>query len=78
MLFGFNAFLITDNIKRTTGDILYDGEDIIKLGAKYRAVLGYMLQTQGYYEYMSARNFLFYIAELKGVKKKAVRIHTDR
>lgn len=69
--------LITDNIGRTGGEILYDGKDIIKLGAKYRELVGYMPQVQGYYEYMSARNFLFYLAELKGIKKKAARIQID-
>ena len=65
--------LITDNVKRGSGDILYNGKDIIKMGADFRALVGYMPQQQGYYEQFSARNYLFYIAELKGLKKKAAK-----
>lgn len=65
--------LITDNIKRDTGTISYDGTDILKLGAIYRSYIGYMPQQQGFYEQFSARVFLFYIAELKGIHKKPQR-----
>ncbi len=36
--------LITDNIPRTEGQILFDGTDIRKLGRDFRRVLGYMPQ----------------------------------
>ena len=39
--------LITDNVKRETGDILYNGKDVLKLGGAFRSVLGYMPQQQG-------------------------------
>ena len=39
--------LITDNVKRDQGQILYNGTDILKLGKSYRSVLGYMPQQQG-------------------------------
>ena len=64
---------ITDNVKRTSGDILYNGTDILKLGASFRALIGYMPQQQGFYENFSARMFLFYMAELKGIRKKEAR-----
>ncbi len=41
--------LITDNIARQDGEILFDGTDIKTLGKGYRAVVGYMPQTQGFY-----------------------------
>ncbi len=69
--------LITDNIKRDTGTISYDGTDILKLGAAYRSCIGYMPQQQGFYEQFSARSFLFYIAELKGLPKKAAKKQID-
>lgn len=59
--------LITDNLKRSSGNILYDGTDILKLGRKFRKKLGYMPQQQGYYEDLSAGTFLKYMAEVKGV-----------
>ena len=62
-------YLITDNIRRDSGEITYDGKDIIKMGAKYREMIGYMPQQQGFYEHFSARTFLYYMAELKGLKK---------
>lgn len=65
--------LITDNIKRDTGTISYEGTEILKLGATYRSYIGYMSQQQGFYEQFSARVFLFYVAELKGIRKKAAR-----
>lgn len=62
--------LLTDNLKRETGEILWDGTDIRTLGKKYRNVLGYMPQQQGYYEDFSAAAFLKYMAHLKGMRKK--------
>lgn len=62
--------LLTDNLKREKGDILYNGTEILKLGKKYRNDLGYMPQQQGYYEELSAGAFLMYMARLKGMKKK--------
>ena len=62
--------LITDNVKRTEGQILWDGTDILKLGASFRALLGYMPQQQGMYSDFSARAFLRYMADVKGLKRK--------
>lgn len=33
--------LVTDNLQRTGGSILYNGNDISKLGAAYRRKIGY-------------------------------------
>jgi len=44
------------------------GTDILKLGRKFRAILGYMPQQQGFYEDFSPKAFLKYMAEIKGVK----------
>ena len=65
--------LITDNVSRDSnngGNILYDGEDILKLGKKFRAIVGYMPQQQGFYEDFSPNAFLKYMAEVKGLKRK--------
>ncbi|MBQ4283310.1 MAG: ATP-binding cassette domain-containing protein [Lachnospira sp.] len=66
--------LITDNVSRDRGaeggKVLYDGEDILKLGKKFRALVGYMPQQQGFYEDFSPKAFLKYMAEIKGVKGK--------
>lgn len=57
--------LITDNVKRDEGNILWDGKDILKLGKDFRKVLGYMPQEQGMYSDFSARAFLRYMADAK-------------
>lgn len=69
--------LIADNLKRTSGSILFDGADILSLGRAFRAQLGYMPQQQGFYEAMTADTFLFYMAELKGIKKRNTRREID-
>lgn len=60
--------LITDNIKRTSGEILYDGQDILAMGAAFRKRLGYTPQLQGMYEEFTAGQFMRYIGALKGMK----------
>jgi len=62
--------LLTDNVKRDQGQILWDGEEILKMGKAYRKLLGYMPQQQGCYEDFSAGAFLIYIGQLKGMSKK--------
>ena len=62
--------LITDNVKRNEGQILWNGTDILKLGKRFRAKLGYMPQQQGMYNDFSARAFLRYMAEVKEIPKK--------
>lgn len=68
--------LITDNIKRTAGEILYDGREILGMGAAYRKKVGYTPQLQGMYEEFSAGQFLRYIGALKGMKHKACKEQT--
>ena len=62
--------LITDNVKRNEGQILWNGTDILKLGKRFRAKLGYMPQQQGMYNDFSARSFLRYMAQIKEIPKK--------
>ena len=69
--------LITDNIKRTGGEVLYNGTDILSLGAKFRKNVGYTPQLQGMYEDFTARAFLHYIGSLKGMKHKEIKAQTE-
>ena len=62
--------LITDNVKRNEGQILWDGTDILKLGKTFRGKRGYMPQQQGMYNDFSARAFLRYMAQIKEIPKK--------
>ena len=65
--------IITDNLNSDSGKVLYDGEDIKKLGKGYRSVLGYMPQQQGLYDDFTVNRFLWYMSALKGLKKKEAK-----
>lgn len=51
----------------TEGEILYNGHNIEKLDERYRELLGYLPQQFGYYKNDSPRQYLRYIAALKGI-----------
>lgn len=55
----------------TEGEILYDGTDIISLDEKYREVIGFLPQQFGYYKNYTPRQYLRYLAALKGIEKSA-------
>lgn len=61
--------ILTENLSADRGSILVDGTPTDKMGAEYRALLGYMPQQQGLYPHFTARRFLYYIAALKGMQK---------
>ncbi len=61
--------LLTDTIKRTSGNIYFNGEEVNKLKTSYRQRIGYMPQQQGMYDGFSAERYLYYISKLKGVKR---------
>ena len=62
--------LISDNLKRSTGEILWNDQEILSLGRKFRKVLGCMPQQQGYYDRMTVDFFLRYLSQLKGIPPK--------
>ena len=65
--------IITDNLKADSGAVLYNGEIAHKLGREYRSILGYMPQQQGLYDDFTLNRFLWYMAALKGLKKKEAK-----
>lgn len=62
--------MICTLLEPTSGQILYDGEDIFQLKEHYRDIVGYLPQKFGYYPDFSAYDFLMYIAILKGFSQK--------
>lgn len=70
--------LITDNVSRDGGSILFEGKDVLTLGKAFRERLGYMPQQQGMYDEMSAYGFLLYLAGLKGIGKKDAKAQVTR
>lgn len=57
----------------TEGEILWNGTDIRQLGASYRELLGYLPQNFGYYPSYSPRQYLMYLAALKGIDGKSAK-----
>jgi len=70
--------LITDNVSRDTGEITYDGKEILKMGKHFRKIVGYMPQQQGFYEDFSPKAFLKYMAEIKGIRGKSANSQIDK
>lgn len=65
-------------ISPSKGEILYEGTNIIDLDEEYRDILGYLPQHFGYYKNYSPKQFLLYLAALKGInKKEAIVIIAD-
>lgn len=62
--------MMTAILEPTSGEILFDKENIMKMGAEYRSILGYLPQDFGYYPNSSAKDFLLYIAALKGIPSR--------
>ena len=60
-------------LEPTSGEVLYDGKNIMDLGAKYRNVLGYLPQDFGYYPNDTGEDFLLYLSALKGIPRQIAK-----
>jgi ABC-2 type transport system ATP-binding protein len=63
--------------KPSSGRVLWDGVDIAKNPDALRAQLGYLPQDFGIYEALSAREFLAYLAAVKGLPNAQARTRID-
>lgn len=70
--------IITDNLSPDSGQVLCDGENIVKLGKKYRERLGYMPQQQGLYDSFTGLRFLWYMASLKGLSRSEAKAQIQK
>jgi ABC-type multidrug transport system ATPase subunit len=61
--------MITTLIFPSSGEILYDGVEIQKMGEKYRDMIGYLPQQFGYYKNNTPTQYLNYLAALKGMPR---------
>lgn len=57
-------------LEATSGEVFLDGKEITALGADYRDLLGYLPQDFGYYPNYTAKEFLLYMAALKGIPRE--------
>ena len=67
--------MITGILVPTSGDITADGIPVQT--EEYRAILGYLPQDFGYYPEFTAREFVQYIAALKGLDKRTAKRKTE-
>ena len=68
--------MITGILVPTSGDITADGIPVQT--EEYRAILGYLPQDFGYYPEFTAREFVQYIAALKGLDKRTAKRKTEK
>ena len=65
--------IITGNLKASGGQVYWDGTDILRLGSAYRSIIGYAPQQQEMYDTFSGKQFLSYMATLKGISKQEMK-----
>ena len=70
--------MLTTLIFPTKGEILWNGDEIVSLNENYRDILGYLPQDFGYYKNHSPREFLLYIAALKGIDRDVAKRKTNQ
>jgi ABC-type multidrug transport system ATPase subunit len=61
----------------SAGTVLWDGVDVVRNPRALRRMLGYLPQDAGVYPHLDAREFLRYIAALKGLDARRTRVQTD-
>lgn len=61
--------ILADVLRPTNGRVLYDGKDIRTVGDEYRAKIGYLPQDVSFYGDFTGRDYLEYLAALKGMEK---------
>lgn len=69
--------MIAGIMKPDTGRILYDGLPIRELKEGYRDIFGYLPQEFGFYPEFTVKDYLEYVAALKGLTKKGGRQKID-
>ncbi|MFA1015167.1 ABC transporter ATP-binding protein [Dubosiella newyorkensis] len=70
--------MICGVLKPTSGYIRLNGKTIEELGEKYYSQLGYMPQDFGFYPDFTAREFMLYMAAVKGLDPQTAKYRTDQ
>ena len=65
--------LLCDIQTPTAGEIFCDGQEIHRMGERYRNLLGYLPQDFGYYPEFSAFKFMLYMSAVKGLSRACAR-----
>lgn len=69
--------MIAGIMRPTAGQVEYDGLPIGELEAAYRDRFGYLPQEFGFYPEFTVKDYLYYVAALKGLKKREARRKTE-
>lgn len=69
--------MIAGIMKPTAGTIRYDGIPIDELKERYRDIFGYLPQEFGFYPEFTVKDYLKYVAVLKGLTEKDSRRRID-
>lgn len=70
--------MITGFIESTTGYIEVEGYDISKKAKKAKRQIGYMPETTPLYNELTPKEFVTYMAELKGIPRKERKEEVQR
>lgn len=69
--------MICGVLRPTSGTILLNGKKMESLGEQYYAQLGYMPQDFGFYPDFTAREFMLYMAAVKGLAGNTAKKRTE-
>ncbi len=67
--------IITGLMKPSSGEVLFEGSNIDKMGKQYRKILGYLPQNPGLYPFYTGIQLLSYFAKLKAVDDSKERLY---
>lgn len=60
-------------LKPTSGTIRCNGKDIFEMDSDYRKLLGYLPQEFGFYPEFTVKDYLLYVAALKGIRSAVAK-----
>ena len=70
--------MITGYIEPSKGKIIVNGYDISKSPLKAKSQIGYMPESVPLYNDLTVNDFVSYMANLKGVKRKSIKQEVDK
>ena len=70
--------ILTGFIEPTEGEVIINGYNISKKPKKAKKCIGYMPEGVPLYKDMTTKEFITYMAELKGVKKEKIKEEVDK
>lgn len=69
--------IMADVLDASSGEVLFNGKNILTLGGEYRKNIGFLPQNVGYYGNFTAEKTVQYFATLRGVEKDKIVSRTE-